>query len=123
MDNIKINVDEYSEYGLGDIYYGLISFISDYVTRNYNPMDILQNGNSQYALAVTTMKSDLKELLDYLKTVDEVYLPSLNRIVRISSLNIDEQTALEQRCKEYLILKLNNTLNAEKESNMSSKSK
>jgi len=86
-------------------------------------MDILQNGNSQYALAVTTMKSGIKELLDYLKTVDEVYLPSLNRIVRISSLNIDEQTALEQRCKEYLILKLNNTLNAEKENNMSSKSK
>ena len=103
MNDVKIDVNDYIEYGLGDIYYGLISFISSYVTQNYNPMEVLENENSKYSIAVTTMKYALKELLDYLKNVDEIYLPSLNRKVRISSLNMEEQLALEGRCKEFLI--------------------
>ena len=110
MGNIKIDVNDYTEYGLGDIYYGLISFISKYATANYNPLEILENGESKYAIAIVTMKETLKELLDYFKANDTVFLPSLNRKVNIRSLNIEEQLALEERCKEYLIARLNSNL-------------
>ena len=123
MENIKIDVNDYIQYGLGDIYYGLISFISHYVTQNYNPIENFQSNNSQYALAVIIMKRNLKELLDYLKQTDEVYLPMLNRKIKLSTLTIDEQLALEERCKEYLILKLNEALNKNLESHETQKLK
>ena len=123
MENIKIDVEDYIQYGLGDIYYGLISFISNYVTQNYNPMETFQSDNSQYAFAVTIMKKSLKELLDYLKQTNEIYLPSLRRNINLKTLNIEEQLALEERCKEYLILKLNESLNKNLESHETQKSK
>ena len=121
MEDIRINVDDYIEYGLEDIYYGLITFISKYVTSNYNPMEIFENEESKYAIAVTTMKGALKELLDYFKANDDVYLPSLNRKVKISTLNLEEQLALEERCKEYLIIKANEVLNNNLENQVSHK--
>ena len=111
MSGNKIDVNDYIEYGLGDIYYGLITFISNYVTANYNSMETFETDNSKYAVAVATMKGALKELLDYFKANGDVYLPSLNRKVKISTLNIEEQLALEERCKDYLIAKLNEALN------------
>lgn len=123
MENTKIDVNDYIEYGLGDIYYGLISFISKYATANYNPLEILENGESNYTIAITTMKEALKELLDYFKTNDTVFLPSLNREVNIKYLNIKEQLALEEKCKEYLIAKLNEELNSNLKKQTSPKSK
>lgn len=123
MSEIKIDVNDYIESGLGDIYYGLITFISKYVTSNYNPMELFRTGESKYAVAVTTMKGALKELLDYFKANDDVYLPSLNRKVKISTLNLEEQLALEERCKEYLIAKLNETLSNNLENQTSQKAK
>ena len=121
IENVKINIDYYIEYGLGDIYYGLINFISKYVTDNYNTMEFFKNGESKYAVAIATMKSALKELLDCFKRNDEVYLPSLNRNVKISNLNVGEQLALEERCKEYLVTKLNETLGENLEAQTSHK--
>lgn len=121
MSEIKIDVNDYIESGLGDIYYGLITFISKYVTSNYNPMELFETGDSKYAVAVTTMKGALKELLDYFKVNDDVYLPSLNRKVKISTLNFEEQLALEERCKEYLIIKANEVLNNNLENQVSHK--
>ena len=106
MENVKINVDDYEPYGLGDLYYGLISFISDYVTKNYNPMEILTTGESEYAIAITVMKRTLKEILEILKRTNEIYLPSLNKTVNLNTLTVEEQLALEERCKECLILSL-----------------
>ena len=57
MENIKIDVNDYIEYGLGDIYYSLISFISKYVTTKYNLTEIFQDGDLKYAVAVATMKA------------------------------------------------------------------
>lgn len=111
MENVKINVDEYSELGLGDIYYGLLTFIERYAMENYNPMEIFGTDTSQYATVITTMKSGVKELLDYLKKMDEVYIPSLNKSVKLSTLTMQEQLALEERCKEYLIAKTDYVLN------------
>ena len=119
MNNIKIDVNDYIECGLGDIYYGLISFISEYANANFNPMEVFENGNSKYAVSITTMKGALKELLDYMKENGEVYLPSLNRKAKISTLNIEEQLALEERCKEYLIAKVNEALSNDFESQTS----
>jgi hypothetical protein len=114
MNNIKINAEDYIEYGLGDIYYSLLTFISRYAAENYDPMEYIKNGTSKYAITVTTMKDGLKEILDYLKTTTEVYLPALNKNVQLNTLTIEEQLALEERCKEYLILKLEGALNITK---------
>ncbi len=110
MNKTKIDVNDYVEFGLGDIYYDLISFIGRYVNDNYDAVEMLRTDNYEYAIAVDTMKSALKELLDYFKTHDDIYLPALDRKIKISTLNVKEQAALEERCKEYLIAKLNATL-------------
>lgn len=123
MEEIQINAENYIPYGLGDIYYGLISFISSYVNQNYNPMEVFQNDNSRYAVAISTMKESLKELLDYLKVNDEIYIPSLNRNIKISTLTSNEQLALEERCKEYLVAKLNYVFSNEMETPVSNKTR
>ena len=107
---VKIRIEDYEEFGLGDIYYGLLSFISKYVNQNFDPLEVLMlddNQQSKYAIAMNVMKESLKEILDYLKRDGEVYLPKLNKSVNINSINIEEQLAVEERCKEYMILKLN----------------
>lgn len=107
---VKIRVEDYENYGLGDIYYGLISFISSYAIQNFDPLeDFTFDGNQQtkYATAVEIMKGSLKEILEYLKSGGKVYLPKFNKHVNINSINIEEQLAIEERCKEYIILKLN----------------
>ena len=109
----KIDAKNYETTGLGDIYYGLISFIGSYVSQNFDPMEALdleENQKSTYALAVEIMKNALKELLEYLKSNSNVFIPSLNREVEINHLNVEEQVALEERCKEYMVEKLNNEL-------------
>ena len=111
MENIKLDIDEYESCGLGDIYYGLISFIGRYAEQNYSPIEIFDNGISKYSTAIITMKSHLKTLLDYLKETDSVFIPSLNRNINLKTLNQEEQFALEQRCKEYLIENLNIVMN------------
>ena len=123
MDNVKINVDDYVEHGLGDTYYGLTSFMSRYVTENFDPMEVFENDKSKYATAVSLMKSRLKDVLDYLKDNDEVYLPELNRNVKISSLTLEEQKALERRCSEYLIQNMDNILNNDLENQNSGKAR
>lgn len=103
---VKINVDDYSDYGLGDIYYGLISFIGRYANENYSPLDTInmpEGYQSNYAMAIDTMKGTLKELLDYFKSHDEIYLPNVQRKVRISTLSVQDQKALEECC-EYLMI-------------------
>lgn len=111
------------KYGLGDIYYGLISFISSYVNKNFDPMEVLNLSDtkqSNYAIAIEIMKSSLKEIMDYLKNGGEVYLPQYNKSVNIETINIHEQLAIEERCKEYMIAKLNeyfNNMNLELNSN------
>ena len=107
---MKINIDDYEEFGLGDLYYTLISFIANYAQK-YKSFENFETGESKYATTIEIMKSSLKELLDYLKTVDEIYLPSLNKNVKLSTLNQKEQLALEERCKEYLVLKLSEVMN------------
>lgn len=121
MSNVRINVEDYTECGLGDIYYGLISFIARHIEMNYSPRECFENGDSKYAIALVTMKSALKELLDYLKSTEEVYLPALNRSVSLSILTVQEQVALEERCKEYLILRLAHVLKPTLEETVSSK--
>ena len=104
---VKIRIEDYEEFGLGDIYYGLLSFISKYVNQNFDPLEVLMlddNQQSKYAIARNVMKESLKEILDYLKRDGEVYLPKLNKSVNINSINIEEQLAVEERCKEYMIL-------------------
>ncbi len=87
-------------------------------------MEIFENNTSEYAIAVDTLKHSLKEILDYLKNAEEVYLPKLNRNVNLQTLNAEEQKALEERCKEYMLLCLSNTIEAyQKEENSSKKSK
>ena len=106
---VKINTDDYLEYGLGDIYYGMISFIGKYVNENYDPLEVfeLPNGyQSKYALAMDTMKVSLKELLDYFKLHDEIYLPNVGRKIRISNLNIEDQKDLEECCKDFMLMNL-----------------
>ena len=103
MDKAKIDISDYTNYGLEDLYYELITFVSKYANQNYDPLEILQNDSSKYAFAISTMKAGIKELLDYLKTVEEIYFPKLNRTVRLNSLTIEEQSALAERCKEYLV--------------------
>ncbi len=121
---VKMNIEDYEEYGLGDIYYGLITFISRYTQEKYNPMEIFENNTSEYAIAVDTLKYSLKEILDYLKNAEQVYLPKLNRNINLQTLNAEEQKALEERCKEYMLLCLNNTMEAyHKDENGSKKSK
>lgn len=107
---VKIRVEDYEDFGLGDIYYGLISFISSYVNQNFDPLEVFVldgNQQSKYAIAIDVMKESLKELLEYLKKDGEVYLPKLNKSVNINSINVEEQLAVEERCKEYIILRLN----------------
>lgn len=107
---VKIRVEDYEDFGLGDIYYGLISFISSYVNQNFDPLEVFVldgNQQSKYAIAIDVMKESLKEILDYLKNNGEVYLPKLNKSVNINSINVEEQLAVEERCKEYIILRLN----------------
>lgn len=38
MENMKINIDDYEEFGLGDLYYTLIPFIADYA-RKYDSFE------------------------------------------------------------------------------------
>ena len=109
---VKINVEDYEEYGLGDLYYGLITFISRYAPKKYNPMEIMEKNTSEYVMAVNTLKYALKEILDYLKTANEVYIPKLKRSINLKYLNSEEQKELEERCKEYMLLCLNNTMKA-----------
>lgn len=118
MENVRLNSDDYESCGLGDVYYGLISFIGRYAEQNYSPTEIFDNGISKYSVAIITMKSSLKILLDYLKEADIVFIPSLNRNINLKSLNVQEQLALEERCKEYLLKNLNVVMNngLEKES-------
>lgn len=111
MKNEKIDVAKYTESGFGDLYYGLISFIGRYAGQNFDLFEINQDGVSQYATAVVEMKRSLSTILDYLTRVDEVFLPSLNRNVKLNCLNIEEYTALEERCKEYILLELNCIIN------------
>lgn len=106
MKNVKLNPDEYIINGLGDIYFSLISFIGNYVEKNYNPFDIDDKNNSEYANVLISMKKSLKEILDFLIITDEVFIPSLNRTVNLKKLNIIEQKALEERCKEYILIRL-----------------
>ena len=115
MENIKINIDDYKEHGLEDIYYSLMSFASQYVTTHYDPMETFKKEESQYAVAFITMKTGIKEILDYLRDNDEVYIPSLNRNIKFSTINFEELVALEERCKEYLLLKLEQALGKEAE--------
>lgn len=106
---VKINVDDYINYGLGDIYYGLISFIGRYATKNYDPLDTLnlpEDHQSKYALAIDTMKGTLKELLDYFISQDEIYLPNVERKIRISNLNVEDQKDLEDCCKYFILMNL-----------------
>ena len=110
MENEKLNIKQYEQNGLGNLYYGLISFIGRYVEQNYNPTEIFKGGYSYYAMAVIEMKKSLKELLNYLLAANEVFLPSLNRNVKLKNLNTKEQIALEDRCKEYILLNLNKTM-------------
>lgn len=111
MENIRLNADEYVSCGLGDIYYGLISFIGRYAEQNYSPIEIFDNGVSKYKTAITTMKFSLKTLLDYLKTTDTVFIPSLNRNINLNLLNQEEQLALEERCREFILENLNIVMN------------
>lgn len=115
MENIKLNIDEYESCGLGDIYRGLITFIERYIMQNYNFSKIsyngFSNGISEISIAIRTMKTSLKVLLDYLKESDIVFIPSLNRNINLKTLNQEEQFALEQRCKEYLLENLNVVMN------------
>jgi len=124
MENTKLNIEEYISCGFGDIYNSLISFIGRYIEQNYNPFEISSNGVSNYSTAIRTMKASLKVLLDYLKAADTVFIPSLNRNINLKLFNIDEQRALEDRCKEYLLLNLNIVMNQElEEKNEVSKSR
>ena len=118
MENVRLNSDDYKSCGLGDVYYGLISFIGRYAEQNYSPIEIFDNGTSKYRTAIITMKSSLKTLLEYLKESDIVFIPSLNRNINLKSLNVQEQLALEERCKEYLLKNLYVVMNngLEKES-------
>ena len=111
MENIKLNADDYVSCGFGDIYYGLISFIGRYAEQNYSPIEIFGNGISKYKTAITTMKFSLKTLLDYLKTTDTVFIPSLNRNINLNLLNQEEQLALEERCREFILENLNIVMN------------
>lgn len=111
MGNVRIDIDEYTACGLGDIYYGLLSFIERYIMQNYNFSKVSYNGVSEISIAIKTMKSSLKALLEYLKNVDTVFLPSLNRNINLKTLNQEEQLALEERCKEYLLENLNIIMN------------
>ena len=115
MENIKLNAEEYVSCGLGDIYYGLISFIERYAEQNYSPIEIFDNGTSKYRTAIITMKSSLKTLLEYLKTTDTVFIPSLNRNINLNLLNQEEQLALEERCREFILENLNIVMNYELE--------
>ena len=52
---VKIRIEDYEEFGLGDIYYGLLSFISKYVNQNFDPLEVLMlddNQQSKYAIAM-----------------------------------------------------------------------
>lgn len=107
---VKIQVEDYEACGLGDIYYGLISFMTSYVNKNFDPLEgFTFDGSSQtkYSIAMDIMKTSIKELLDYMKNKGEVYLPQYNKSVNIDFINMEEQLAIEERCKEYMILKLN----------------
>ena len=115
MENVKLNAEEYVSCGLGDIYYGLISFIGRYAEQNYSPIEIFDNGTSKYRTAIITMKSSLKTLLEYLKTTDTVFIPSLNRNINLNLLNQEEQLALEERCREFILENLNIVMNYELE--------
>lgn len=91
MKNVNINMETYNEKGFGDLYLSLISFIGRYAEENFDPLEVFQNEVSNYALAIVEMKKSLKAILDYLITVDEVFLPSLNRNVKLKSLTFEEQ--------------------------------
>jgi len=110
LKNVNINMETYNEKGFGDLYLSLISFIGRYAEENFDPLEVFQNEVSNYALAIIEMKKSLKAILDYLITVDEVYLPSLNRNVKLKSLTFEEQIELEKRCKEYILINLNNIM-------------
>ena len=107
MENVRLDIDEYTACGLGDIYCGLISFIQRYAIQNHNSFEGVYN----YSIIMKTMKASLKILLDYLKTADTVFIPSLNRNIDLKTLNQEEQLALEARCKEYLLQNLNAVMN------------
>lgn len=89
----------------------LLSFIGRYAEQNYSPIEIFGNGISKYKTAITTMKFSLKTILDYLKTTDTVFIPSLNRNINLNLLNQEEQHALEERCREFILENLNIVMN------------
>lgn len=106
----KINIEDYKGLGLDDFYYGLISFVGHYVNSNFNPMEVLSlddNLQSDYSLALDTMKLSLKQFLDYLKDNKEIYIPSLERNVNIDNISKEELIELENICKQYMFTNLN----------------
>jgi len=115
MENPKLNIEEYVSCGFGDIYCSLITFIQRYAIQNCSSSNISYNGISEYSFAIRSMKASLKVLLDYLKEIDTVFIPSLNRNINLKLFNIEEQKALEERCKEYLLQNLYIVMNQELE--------
>ena len=110
---VRIKIEDYQGYGLDDLYYGLISFISKYATANFDPMenlDISSDNLSTYAFAINNMKTSIKAMLDFFKETREVYIPALNKKISLDSMNMEEQLALEKRCQEYIITTLNQSL-------------
>ena len=76
-------------------------------------MEVLQINNNQqstYTLAVNTIKDGLQELLEYLKNNHKVFIPSLNITIELDCLSAEENIALEKRCQDYLFAKLNNEI-------------
>lgn len=93
-----------------DIYSRLMSFINAYASQVCNP---LENSKSRYIVIVYMMEQWLKDLTDYLKTIDKIYIPLLKRDIKLDHLTLEEQLALEDIFKQQLISNLNNYLNNE----------
>lgn len=93
-----------------DIYSRLMSFINAYALKVCNP---LENSKSRYIVIVYMMEQWLKDLTDYLKTIDKIYIPLLKRDIKLDHLTLEEQLALEDIFKQQLISNLNNYLNNE----------
>ena len=114
MDKITTeDVKNYEKAGLSDLYYGLISFIGQYATQNFNPLagfNFDNNSQTVYAIAINTMKQSLKELLDFFMQNKVLYIRSLGRNIDINLLNVEEMLALEEQCQEYIVIKLKEKL-------------
>ena len=105
-----MKLEDYEQFGLSDIYLHSISFISNYVVQNYDPMEVFnveEGSESDYAFAQRKMKEAAKAILDEIKKSKQIHLNTIDKTFDLSNMNIQYQNILEKEIDDALISYVN----------------